>query len=270
VADGLPSAQAGNGSVVGAAAIAFIEDQRYVLLQGAGCSHGHPETPNGIVRVNQDGTWALVADLSAFWQENAFASPESDDFEPDGDPYSMISVDGDLYVVEANHGEVDRVSFDENGTVVHIERVVDVSKTEGHAVPTALASHLGKLSLSNLQTFPVVLGSSKVWSLEGDGDFSIWAGGVTAVLGLVFHKRHPYALETTTAPGPPTPGTEDIVAVTPQGVTPIASGLAFPTAMIHGWNQALYVSNHGFGPPGLGEILRVKLPKSPDADHDRR
>jgi hypothetical protein len=115
-----------------------------------------------------------------------------------------------------------------------------------------------------------VPGSSKVWSLDQDGDFSAWAGGVTAVLGLVFDQRHLYALETTTAPGPPTPGTGDIVAVTPRGVTQIVSGLAFPTAMIRGWDQALYVSNHGFGPPGLGEIIRVELPKFPDPDHDRR
>ena len=268
VADGLPSAQSANGSVVGAAAIAFVEGQMYVLLQGSGCSHGNAGTANGIARVNKDGTWELVADLSAFWQANPVAFPEADDFEPDGDPYSMTSLRGELYVVEANHGELDRVILDdegeEGGHAARIERVVDVSKTEGHAVPTVAAYRHGSFYVSNLNTFPVAPGSSKVWKVSRGGAISPWAEGLTAVLGLAFDEGRLFALETTTVAGPPRPDTGKIVRVTPKGVTPIVNALSFPTAMILGPDGALYVSNHGFGQPGLGEILRV------EADPDTR
>ena len=62
------------------------------------------------------------------------ANPEPDDFEPDGTWYSMIAVRGSLYAVEPNHGELVDVS-----TAGQVRRVVDVSKTQGHVVPTALA-----------------------------------------------------------------------------------------------------------------------------------
>ena len=267
VADGLPSAQSATGAVVGAAAIAFVDDRMYVLLQGSGCSHGHAGTANGIARVNPDGTWELVADLSAFWKANPVASPEADDFEPDGDPYSLVSVGDDLYVVEANHGELDRVVLDDDGENdghgARIERVVDFSKTEGHAVPTTAVFHHGRFYVANLDVFPVVPGSSKVWKVSPNGAISRWAGGLSAVLGLAFVEGSLYALETTTAAGPPTPRTGRIVRVSPSGVTPVVTGLFFPTAMIHGPGRALYVSNNGFGPPGLGEILRVELPPGP-------
>jgi len=69
VVDTLPSSQTSpsQGSLVsGVADVAFIGNTLYALLAGAGCSHGVPDVPNGIIRVNTDGTWSLIADLSAF------------------------------------------------------------------------------------------------------------------------------------------------------------------------------------------------------------
>ena len=40
----------------GVADVAFIGDTLYALLAGAGCSHGVLSIPNGIIRVNADGT----------------------------------------------------------------------------------------------------------------------------------------------------------------------------------------------------------------------
>ena len=60
--DNLPSSQtnAASGSLIsGAADVAFIGNTLYILLGGAGCSHGVPQVPampNGVIRVNADGT----------------------------------------------------------------------------------------------------------------------------------------------------------------------------------------------------------------------
>jgi len=43
----------------------------------------------------------------------------------------------------------------------------------------------------------------------------------------------------------------------------IATGLTLPTGMTYGPDGNLYVSNVGFGPPpaGLGEVVKIRLPK---------
>src|SRR5260370_27285514 len=89
--------------------------------------------PNGVLRVNADGTTDLIANLSAFVMANPVAHPEPDDFEPDGTWYSMIAVRGNLYAVEPNHGELDRITPDG-----HISRASDLFARQGHIVPTEL------------------------------------------------------------------------------------------------------------------------------------
>jgi len=54
------------------------------------------------------------------------ANPEPDDFEPDGTWYSMIAVRGNLYAVEPNHGEIDRITPEGE-----ISRVIDISASQG-------------------------------------------------------------------------------------------------------------------------------------------
>jgi hypothetical protein len=264
IVDGLPSSQTGpllGNLVSGVADVAFVGDQLYALLAGAGCSHGLLGTTNAILRVNADGTTTPVADLSAFQKAHPVAHPEPDDFEPDGTWYSMIAVRGDLYAVEPNHGEVDRIS----PATGEIRRVVDVSASQGHIVPTAIAFH-GNFFFGNLGTFPIVPGTERVLKLTPSGQLKTWVSGLTTVLGIAFdHEGRLYLLESMTAPGEPGPGefgTGTIVRIDHSGaVKTIASGFTFPTAMTMGPDGALYVSNFGFGPPGLGEILRVALPQ---------
>ena len=81
------------------------------------------------------------------------ANPNPGDFEPDGTWYSMIAVDGDLYAVEPNHGELDKIT-----TGGQISRVVDISASQGHIVPTAIVFHNGNFYVGNLNTFPIVPG----------------------------------------------------------------------------------------------------------------
>jgi hypothetical protein len=259
-ADGFPSSQTGpalGNLVSGVADVAFIGRTMYALLAGAGCSHGVPETPNGIARVAADGSWQIIADLGAYQRAHPVAHPEEDDFEPDGTWYSMIALRGALYAVEPNHGEIVKVT-----TSGSIRRIVDVSATQGHVVPSPIAYH-GNFYIGNLGEFPQDAGTSKVWKVTPSGNIKVDSVGYNLVLGLAFDARdRMYVLETS-APPAPTPGTGRILRISPNGRTRevIADGLFFPTAMTFGPDGNLYVSNIGFGPPpvGMGQVLKVEL-----------
>ena len=81
--DNLPSSQtsAATGSLIsGAADVAFIGNTLYILLGGAGCSHGVPQVPalpNGVIRVNADGTLDMIANLGAFQMANPVMNPRA-------------------------------------------------------------------------------------------------------------------------------------------------------------------------------------------------
>jgi hypothetical protein len=266
VVDGLPSSQTSRtiGSLVsGVADVAFIGDTLCALLAGAGCSHGVPEVPNGIIRVHDDGTWTLVADLSAFQQTFPVQDPEPADFEPDGTWYSMVPAGGTMYMVEPNHGEIDKFTPNPPPSQdVGVSRLVDVSASFGHIVPTAIAWN-GAFYVGNLGTFPITPGSQNIYKVSTSGKMTVWASGLTTVVGLAFDSRgRLYALESMTNPGfagPNQLGSGKVVRVNAMGPqTTIATGLSFPTAMTFGPDGALYISNDGFGPP-TGSIVRVDL-----------
>jgi hypothetical protein len=271
VTDKLPTSKANEiigGDVEGVSDVAFIGNTLYALLAGAGCSHGVPNIPNGIVRVTPDGSWSLIANISAYLQAHPVAHPEPDDFEPDGTPYSMVVVDGIFYVLEPNHGELMKIRT--NGT---ISRVVDISATQGHIVPTALVYHDGYFYVGNLNEFPIVAGSSNIYRISPSGDVQIVATGFTTVLGLAFdNKDRLYVLENTAVSGPnPMPNMGRIVRVNPSGGREvITTKLSLPTAITFGPDGNLYVSNIGFGPASLGggQVVKVVI-KDCDCDNSK-
>ena len=262
VVDNLPSSQtnADTGSLIsGVADVAFIGNNLYAVLAGAGCSHGVPSVPNGVIRVNANSSWSLIANLSRFQQNHPVVNPNPEDFEQDGTWYSMIAVDGDLYAVEPNHGELDKIT-----PGAGVSRVVDISASQGHIVPTAMVFHNGNFYVGNLNTFPIAQGSSKVLKITPTGQISVFRGNLTTILGLAFDSADRlYVLENTTGRQFPTPGTGKVIRIDPSGTrTLIASGLFLPTAMTFGPDGALYVSNVGFGPPpnGIGQVLKITVP----------
>jgi hypothetical protein len=260
VADHLPSTQTSppRNFVSGVADLAFIGDTLYAITAGAGCSHGLAGTDNAVLRVNADGSTTMIADLSAFQKTHPVENPEPDDFEPDGTWYSMVAVRGALYAVEPNHGELDVISTDGE-----IRRIVDISASQGHIVPTAVA-YDGNFFVGNLNTFPIQEGSSKILKITPSGQLKTFATGFTTILGLAFDNQHRlYVLENTTGNLLPTPNTGKVLRIDHNGdVQEIASGLSLPTAMTFGPDGNLYVSNVGFGPPpvGLGQVVKVVVP----------
>jgi hypothetical protein len=267
--DNLPSSQtsAGSGSLIsGVADVAFIGNKLFALLSGAGCSHGVASVPNGVIRVFPNSDWSLIANLSKFLMNHPVANPDPADFTPDGNWYSMIEVGGDLYALDPNHQELDRISL-----TTGISRVVDFSVSypgpTNWVGPTALTFHNGNFFVGTLNPFPIVPGSSKVFKITPTGQISVFASGLTTVLGVAFDSAgRLYVLENTTGVGNqfPTPGTGKVIRIDPSSGnrTLIASGLFLPTAMTFGPDGALYVSNVGFGPPpnGLGQVLKITVP----------
>jgi hypothetical protein len=259
VTDNLPTSKGNElagGDIQGVSAVAFHNNTLYALLAGAGCSHGVATIPNGVVRIHNNGTWNMVADMSSWLVANPVANPPAD-FEPDGVAYSMVNAGGSLYVLEPNHGDFLRVH---NGI---INRVADISASQGHIVPTALAAHDGNFYVGNLNTFPIVDNSSNIYKISPAGDIEIYATGFTTVLGLAFdHMGRLYVLENTTGNPFPTPGTGRVVRLNADGShTVVVSGLSVPTGMVFGPNEKLYISNNGFGPTAIGggEILEVDI-----------
>jgi hypothetical protein len=260
VTDQLPSTQANEiigGDVSGVADVEFIGNTLYALLAGGGCSHGVPSIPNGVVKINPNGSWTHVANLGAWQQAHPVAHPEEDDFEPDGTWYSMINVRGDLYALEPNHGELVKVTT--NGD---ISRVIDISASQGHIVPTALSYH-GNFYVGNLSTFPIAGGASAIYKITPSGQIKVDVSGLNTVLGLVFdNSDRMYVLEMTEGAPFPTPGKGRVLRVEPSGSkTVIASGLSLPTGMTMGPDGNLYVSNWGFSPAAIGggQVMKIIL-----------
>ncbi len=265
VTDQLPSAQSTFGDIVGVGDVAFIGNSLYALVTGGGCSHANPSVPNSIVKVANDGSWSMVANLSGWLQTHPVKYPPLADLEPDGNWYSMDDAYGDLYAVEANQGQLVKITTGGN-----ISRVIDFSANEGHIVPTSVKFHHGKFFVGNLNTFPISEGSSNIYKVTAGGDLKVWASGFTTVLGVAFDKEDRlYVLENTTGNLFPTPGTGKVIRVDQSGnKETIVSGLNLPTAITIGHDGKLYVSNRGFGPGAIGggEVLQINLKNCDDED----
>jgi hypothetical protein len=286
VVNALPSSQTSpalGNLVSGVSAVKFVGHTLYGLLAGAGCSHGVPTVPNGVFRVGSGNSWSLIANLSAFQQSHPVAQPDDADFEPDGTWFSMDAAGGALYPMDSNHGELDRVT-----TSGQISRVADISALAGHVVPTAIThfgivgdehghkhghavahhgrGHFGRpvFLIGNLGVFGAADGTTPnehVYVLTPGGQLHTVASGLEQVLGLALSHGKLYALESSTTPGGPTPGTGAIVRVRAHGpAETVASGLVFPTGLTAGPDGALYVSEQGFGfPAGQGRVVKVTL-----------
>ena len=260
----------------GVSDVTFLHGTLYALIAGAGCSHGLGGTFNSIDRISPAGIATPIVNLSRFLKSHPVAHPDPSDFEPDGTWYSFVAVGDALYAVEPNHGEVDVITPDGG-----ISRLVDVSATQGHIVPTALtfaasgSSNNGvgrdQFVLGNLNTFaPGSQRHAQVFDLTLQGQLNNIASGLTAVTGVAMHRGQIYALESFTgfyAPAPPYAQTGKVVRLGSDGSWhTVVRGLSFPTAMTFGDRNTLYISNQGFGQPtnDSGEIVKVQVPNTAD------
>ena len=252
VADGLPGFVDGFGDGLGVSDLAWMDGIMYALIEGGGCTRGLPDDPAGVVRINNDGSYNYVADITAFVRANpVVAEPECGPFgdcEPDGVPHSMLVRRNKLLVVETNHNsvlEVDPVSG-------YVARILDLSVQD--PAPIIFARKGNDLFLAGfdglIQTFRSFRSVTTL-----DQDYS-------AIVNLHIRGNDMYVLETFAPTAPWTPNSGRLIHRNKDGQrTVIACGLNFPIGMTRRGNE-LYVStaSHGQGPvAGLGQIVRVKL-----------
>jgi hypothetical protein len=261
VADGFPSATDPDlGWASGVSAVAFLNGQLYALVDGGGAATKNPNLPNGVYRVNADGTTQVIADLSAWVRANEVADPHQP-LTPDGEPFAMIAGADALWVSESNHEQLLRIT-----PAGAITRIVDFS-TLGDIVPTGLAAAPdGGVYVGFLSPLPFAPGTAKVMKVDASGKATdVWTG-LTAVTGIAAGPDGAlYAAELTTGAGsgatPPfvIPGSGKIVKQTgPSASAEVATGLSAPTALAFGPDGALYVSGPGIGAyHGEGVILRL-------------
>jgi hypothetical protein len=276
VASGFPSVDVGPGGVngvIGVADVVFLNGDLYALIGGGGCSHGNPTLPSGIAKVDlKTGNWKLIADIGAWLKTHPAKYESADDFEPDGTLYSMIALGGRLITVEPNHGQVLSV-----GTSGDIQQVIDISASEGHIVPTAIAARDGSFFVGNLNLFPIDPQWARILTISTSNDFGNLppglfppsghrimgsTAGFTTVVAVDFGPVDGllYVLELSDGPGGPAPGLGKVVRVLHSGeIEDVVTGLDVPSGMTFGPDRRLYVSNWGAAPAPAGQILRFDI-----------
>jgi len=259
VATGFPSTKDAMGEILGAEDVAFLSGVLYVSSDGGGPVHGNPDAPSGVYKVNEDGTIALVADLSAWLRANPVKTAPGD-YDPDADGYRMVAdpAAGALWVLEPNSGGV--LSVKPDGTVT---RIADLS--DGHPVPSAIAlDPKGGVFIGTLTAVPFPDGAAKVIHVAADGTVTdVWTGLTTVTGVAVGPDGTLYAAEMSTNNLTEPPflnfNTGKVVKQTgPATSEDVATGLPLPVALGFGPDGGLYVSLPAIGADGgQGMIVEV-------------
>ena len=249
------------GWIWGVMDLAILDGQLYALLGGGGADVGLPENPNGVYRVNADGTTELVGDLSAFFRENPPAFTPWD-YGADGSVFDMEAGTDRLWVSEAVGGRLLTVTPDGQ-----MELVADLG--EAHMVPTGVAiAPEGGAYVNHETVVPFPDGAATVIHVADDGTVTDHWTGLTAGTDLTMGPDGAlYAAEMATGNLDEAPylrpDTGQIVRQTgPDSLEPVVTDIDYPVHIDFGPDGALYLAYPAFGPDageGQGALLRIDL-----------
>ena len=265
-AAGLPSALwLEAGWIWGAMDVAFLGDEAYALLSGAGPTWFSPSNRSGVYRLNGDGSMTLVGDVSSWLPDNPPVEIPFD-YSPDGSLFDL-EADGDaLLVSEAVGGQLLRVTTDGE-----ITSVADLSVD--HLVPTGIAvDEEGNAFIGHETAAPYVDGGSKVVKVTPDGAVTDHWTDLTVVTDVALGPDGAlYAAEMATGfsgeTGEMPASSGRIVRQTgTDSSEAVVTDLAYPVYI--GFDDAgqLLISGPAFGPDagvGQGWLVSVDISNGP-------
>ncbi|HKU13263.1 MAG TPA: ScyD/ScyE family protein [Steroidobacteraceae bacterium] len=261
VADNLPSMTDNSGASYGPTDVAFIGNTLYVLIEMGGCSHGLPDDPAAILRVNRDGSTTRVADLSAWHAANPpnfikDTDPATTDQEPGGVFHSMIALGRYLYVVETNRGFLLRV----DPRTGAIEKLYDMSIDNREHNPIVMTGRGNRFFVG---TFGEDGGKSELAVF--DKHFSAYTLPFRTrnpLVGLAWHCDDLYGVEIFPYDNQWSTDTATLVRFdrkSGQRTTVLSGFASLPNGLVQGPDGALYTSNWGISfAPGDGQVLRIR------------
>ncbi len=243
--------------VWGAMDVAFIGNDLYVLVSGAGPSWGSPSSRSGVSRVNSDGTMTLVADLTT-WLPHHLPKFVPPDYSSDGSLFDLEATNNALILSEAVGGLIIKVT-----PAGDISTVADLS--DQHPVPTGIAVDAdGSVYVGYEDAAPYPDGASKVTKIAPDGTITDAWTGLTRLGDVTLGPDGTlYAAELSTGNSDTAPyfhpGIGKIVRQTgPDSSEVVADGLDYPVYLGFGADGALYVDGPANGADaGEGWLTRI-------------
>lgn len=232
-ASGIPSGAEQQGEPgFGLADIVFVGDALYYLTTGSfNTIEGLEAYPNGVYRVQQDGSSKLVANISKFNDANPVAFPDAG---PGGNPFGIAERNGDLYVTDGNYNRVLHITTDGDIKILSsFENVVTTGITAGDT---------GPLIVTEFGGYPFDPKDGKVVQVgAATGTQTILASGYSHIISAAYGPSgNLYALsmgdqvtdENHDGSEEAVPFTGKILLVNADGtLTPIVDGLMLATSL---------------------------------------
>lgn len=262
-AEGLPSFGFGDEGGGGLADVAFIGSRMYFLLTGSPGETGAVDYPNGIYRVNDNGTSSLYANIGKFNEDNPV---DFEDAGPTGNPFALEARGTTFYVTDGNYNRLLRVNSANN---------IDVVASFGNVVPTGLdVKGTGPVLFTEFSAFPHAPGDSKVVTVNVPGgaytelasDYAQMIDVERAPSGKTYVLQ--FGDQQLDENGPPPPGR--ILRLEGTTFTPVVEGLTVPTSLDFVGDTALVTTLAGevwkiekFSTVALAQASPTAAPSTP-------